>query len=127
MSIQIDLLYDLPTRDGNATTVVFMNNNSETKRLTEAVANLAKTITDIIELKIKELAPAANAGEAVQDGMHALTTAEGWVGKKHVAEQRCRVRWNLFRGDRQLRRGPRTVATLGRATQHRTRHTEPDL
>src|SRR5437870_4631944 len=42
-----------------------MNNKSDTNRLAEAVANIGTTITEIIELKIRELAEAAKPGEPV--------------------------------------------------------------
>ena len=62
-----------------------MNNTSETKRLAEAVANLAATITEIIDLKVKSLALAARAGEALDHTGSVPPPAEGWAGKKAVA------------------------------------------
>ena len=74
------------SRTVEAQQLVSMNDKSDTKRLAEAVANIATTITEIIELKIKELAEAAKAEEPLCGGMSRLTSAEGWVGKKAAAE-----------------------------------------
>src|SRR5262249_40116113 len=65
-----------------------MNHNSETRQLAESVTNLAKTITAFIESKIRELAPTPNTGadETANGGKSLLAPAEGWVGKKHVAQ-----------------------------------------
>jgi excisionase family DNA binding protein len=63
-----------------------MNDKSDTKRLAEALTNLATAITEIIELKIRESAGVATVGEPMSDGMNGLTPAEGWVDKKEMAE-----------------------------------------
>ena len=63
-----------------------MSNTSDTKRLAEAVANIATTITEIIELKIRELTEATKAAEPVHGGINMLSRADGWVGKKEAAE-----------------------------------------
>lgn len=63
-----------------------MNDTSDTKRLAEAVANVATTITGIIELKIRELAEAAKAGETVSSGNSRLTPVEGWASRHETAE-----------------------------------------
>ena len=63
-----------------------MHHKADTERLAEAVANIAATITEIIELKIKELAEVASTAEPTRGGMAALTPAEGWVGKRAAAE-----------------------------------------
>lgn len=49
------------------------------------MANIATTITEIIELKIKELGEAAKVGASVYGGIDGFTAAEGWVGKKDTA------------------------------------------
>jgi len=66
--------------------VARMRNTSDTERLAEAVANLATTITEIIEVKIRESAQAPEAGEPPRGGINMLTPAEGWVDKKGAAE-----------------------------------------
>jgi excisionase family DNA binding protein len=63
-----------------------MNNKSDTKRLVEAVANLAAAITEIIELKIRELAEAPKAGGPLCGTMNRLTATEGWASKQETAE-----------------------------------------
>ena len=63
-----------------------MRNTSDIQRLAEAVANIATTITEIIESRIRETAAGAKAAEAAHGGINMLTPAEGWVGKKQAAE-----------------------------------------
>ena len=63
---------------------MFMSNTSDTKRLAEAVANLATTITKIIELKLRETLDAAKAAGPVHGEINMLTPAEGWVGMEAV-------------------------------------------
>jgi len=50
-----------------ATTLAAMRNNSNDKRLAEAVEDLATTITEIIESKIRVILEAAKAAEPVHD------------------------------------------------------------
>ena len=63
-----------------------MRNTSDTQRLAEAVANIATTIAEIIESKIKEATAGTKAAGPVHGGINMLTPAEGWVGKKAAAE-----------------------------------------
>ena len=63
-----------------------MRNTSDTQRLAEAVANIATTIAEIIESKIREAAAGAKAAEAAHGGINMLSPAERWVGKKQAAE-----------------------------------------
>jgi len=62
-----------------------MNNSSDNKRLAEAVENLATTITEIIEKKIRNMAEATSVGAPSFGGIHTLTPTQGWVGKKEAA------------------------------------------
>ena len=50
------------------------------------MANLALTITEIIDLKVRQLAESAKAGEQVPGGTNQLSPAEGWVGVRDIAE-----------------------------------------
>jgi len=63
-----------------------MSNQTDTKRLAEAVANIATTIIEIIESKIRDATAGAKATGPGQGGISTLTPAEGWVGKKAAAE-----------------------------------------
>jgi len=56
-----------------ATTLAAMRNNSNDKRLAEAVEDLATTITEIIESKIRVILEAAKAAEPVHDGISRLS------------------------------------------------------
>ena len=62
-----------------------MSNTSDTNRLAEAVANIATTITEIIELKIRELTEATKACKPVHGGINMLTAAEGWTDRRETA------------------------------------------
>jgi len=55
-------------------------------RLAEAVANIATTIVEIIEWKIREATAGAKAAGPVHGGINMLTPAEGWVNKKQASE-----------------------------------------
>ena len=59
---------------------------TNTKGLADAVESLAKTITDAIEVKVREYAAAAHASGTVPAGIVKPSWTEGWVGKKEVAE-----------------------------------------
>jgi hypothetical protein len=61
-----------------------MNDKTETKRLAEAAANLAATITEIIDLKLRALIESRTATPEC-GGINRLTPAEGWVSKKAAA------------------------------------------
>ena len=61
-----------------------MNDKSDAKRLAEAVANLAATITEIIDSKVRQLADSAKAGEPVPGGIDKLSPAEGWASVQVV-------------------------------------------
>jgi len=50
------------------------------------VANIATTIMEIIDLKIREATVVAKAAGPVHGGINILTPTEGWVGKKAAAE-----------------------------------------
>jgi hypothetical protein len=63
-----------------------MKNMSDTKRISEAVANVATTIIEIIDLKLREQAEAAKAGEPVSGGINRLTSVEGWASKQETAK-----------------------------------------
>jgi excisionase family DNA binding protein len=63
-----------------------MNGTSESKRLAEAVANLASTITELIDLKLRQSAGSAKPGDPPPDATSVFSRAEGWVGKKETAE-----------------------------------------
>src|SRR6266481_4298889 len=63
-----------------------MNNKSDSRRLAEAVANVVTTITEIIELRIRELAQATKAKEPVHGGINRVLDAEGWVSKRAASE-----------------------------------------
>lgn len=65
--------------------VAGMNYASDTKRLAEAVANIATTIAQIIEVKVREALAGAQAAASKLDGINMLTAAEAWVGKKEAA------------------------------------------
>jgi excisionase family DNA binding protein len=62
-----------------------MIKKSDDKRLAEAVENLAATITEIIEWKIRTRAEAAKPIEPKTSGIDRLTPSQGWVGKKEAA------------------------------------------
>src|ERR1035437_2906484 len=60
--------------------MVWMDNTSDTKRLAEVVENIATTITEIIELKIRGSAEAVKAGESACSGMNgSRQQRDGWA------------------------------------------------
>ena len=64
-----------------------MSNTSDTKRLAEAVANIATTITEIIESKIRELSAVAKAAGTVHGGINSdfpMTLSGRW-GPRHAS------------------------------------------
>lgn len=63
-----------------------MNEKSDTKRLADAVANIAATITEIIELKVKELAQTANSSRPASGGIESLSPTEGWASFQVTAD-----------------------------------------
>jgi excisionase family DNA binding protein len=64
-----------------------MNNKSEIKRLADAVACIASTITEIIDTRLKTAKELANAGDAAPwQRTHLPTAIEGWVEKRDVAK-----------------------------------------
>ena len=64
-----------------------MNNSSEINRLTNSIAGLVKTITEIVNEKVKEANEVrASANVALQQQASHPITIERWVGKKGVAE-----------------------------------------
>jgi excisionase family DNA binding protein len=64
-----------------------MNNASEIKRLSDAVASIASTIAEIIDTKLKASIENPNASEVASGrGAQLPAALEGWVGKKEVAE-----------------------------------------
>jgi excisionase family DNA binding protein len=64
-----------------------MNNPSETKRLADAVAAIAATITEIINAKVKESSEGRAAAEVVSRQQTEFSVAiERWVNKKDVAQ-----------------------------------------
>jgi excisionase family DNA binding protein len=63
-----------------------MNEKPDAKRLAEALANVATTIIEIIDRKVRQLAESAKASEPLREGVTMLTPAEGWVDKKAAAE-----------------------------------------
>jgi excisionase family DNA binding protein len=62
-----------------------MSNQADTRRLTEALANIATSIVEIIEVRIREKAAGERAAGSVHGGINMLTLAERWVGKKEAA------------------------------------------
>jgi len=64
-----------------------MINSSETKRLTDALAGIAATITEIISAEVKEASGAgAGADLASRHLIEPPTAIEQWVTKRDVAE-----------------------------------------
>jgi phage antirepressor YoqD-like protein len=63
-----------------------MNDTSDTKRLADAVSNVATTIAEIIELKLRELTETAKPAQPACSPLDRLPPAEGWVGKTEMAE-----------------------------------------
>jgi excisionase family DNA binding protein len=66
--------------------VMPMNDKSDTKRLAEAVANIAITITEIIDSKMRELAQAASSSGPASFRINRFPAAEGWVSLQETAE-----------------------------------------
>src|SRR5262245_26327758 len=88
-----------------------MQNQSDTERLAEAVANIATTITDIIEAKIRA---GAKPSESVCGEINRLTWAEGWVGKKEAAQHLSISQRTV---DNWMRKGLLPYIRLGRAVR----------
>jgi excisionase family DNA binding protein len=61
-----------------------MNQKSDTKRLSETVTNLATTIIEIIDLKLREQAEAAKIGQPGSSGIDRLIPAEGWASMEET-------------------------------------------
>jgi excisionase family DNA binding protein len=63
-----------------------MNHKPDTVRLTEAVENIATTIIEIIDFKLKQVTDSVKAPMPVPSGIQRLSPEEGWVGIKETAE-----------------------------------------
>jgi len=91
-----------------------MNNTSDTKRLAEAVANIATTIAEIIEAKIRAAATGADATGLVHGRIDMLTPAEGWAGKKHAA---AHLKISLRTLDNWMKKGVIPYIRIGRGVR----------
>lgn len=94
--------------------VAGMNYASDTKRLAEAVANIATTIAGITEVKVREALAGAKAAASIEGGINLLTAAEGWVGKKEAA---AHLKISLRTLDNRMKKGVIPHIRIGRGVR----------